>query len=707
MANEVKDLEIKLLTKTETEEIMEPVVLNSQAVIANLKNVLLTSFFMASHKFGGLYLQITQRFLTVQTSNIKDLMSVFTEIKNQMIVKENYVHTVNVMCINSNAKANGNKVISIFDGQHRAIFFSFVMLSLLKMIYSVKTPNETLEIIKKQLIMLLFRSGVINFETFFINYVDRDNSNNLKLFLEDFSDFIDNPSKKVFTSYVEKNKNAFSESFSLIHGEVKTFIETQFSPEFSVEDSITTFYKMLTNRVSIIVRNLLPHENETIIFIDINKSSAPFFEYEVIKMLTTAAVYGENQKYDYAQKFNQLVNWVTTKADARLSESELAHVLRFVVLKMTKYTKSHISITLKSDPSKKLSNIVKTELLPLFNQENEENSLKKHEEFLKLFKEYLIIYLTLKEGKITFPATESIRICSQTTNIIDIYSFVFKKAGNSGQRFSYLVMGVMHKLIFGNADQYFLPSFDDENDTLVEDSCENLLAPVIKFIEVLFLEFLINGKNVLKPYETLFDEIFVSMTESAIKNDFFSKSNLDNIISTSTSKQLLKLTEDKFADFSTIKINFNDIHSSTEIQTLILMLEEFYLLKEKIASNKSRLSYFARFCTEDITLEHIIPDNLRAWLVELGEENEKILNDSRNYWFLIILLNRSLNSTAGDLPFAAKLTAYKERTNIFLGHNTFQKIKNGKDLLSNIEQIKNTRINRFRNNISLFKKQEA
>ena len=672
------------------------------AVIDELKNVLVSSFIRSSHKAGGLYLQITQRFLTVHESNILDLFEMFEEIERQVSTQSLYIHTVNTICINPNSSFNNKNVVSIFDGQHRTIFFVMVMLGLIK---KMTHKNINLKDQKNDLMFTLFNQKTVNADKFVIKYADTQNSLSLGKFLSDYEEFLFSSSHTSFKTFSEGSNNSFSETFNVINDALTKHIKKMNGNTDT--DKINALYSFLNRRVSVIVRRLLPWENETIVFMDTNKTTVPFYEFEAVKMITTAFISDHSDKFDYAQKFNGLLHWI--EEEIGLKESEIAHVLRFTVLKFTKYSKTHISITTKSNRTKKLSYVVKTELKSWF--ESLDGDVKRHIEFLDMFKQYLSAYMSLKKGSVIGSNLEG-----HALNMFKIYSFTLNQSGTSGDRFSYLVLEQLRSLMFEPSK--FNLQEGKRGTGKLNSSLLELYRPVQVFNDLLLLEFSINGKNVLKSYEDKFDLVFIRLTELNIEESTLSSSKISKIINeeildkSELSKERLKLNLE-------IKNDFNHLNSNRGIQKTILFQKEIYTyLNEGIEFYKA--IEFLSSVSSSLSFEHIIPGESKATLSNLDSDLAESINECSNYWYLTTLIESDLNSLAGNHNLKHKANIFDNGGSIekkdnygnkyivnvpeskMIGYETFTAYNSYEDIYNNKDIIRENTINLFIENISFF-----
>jgi len=675
------------------------------AIVADLKNVLIPSFIKSSHKVGGLYLQITQRFLAVHESNILDLFEIFEEVERQVPIHEDYIHTVNTICINPRSKIKNQNVVSVFDGQHRLVFFTMLILALIK-----KMSNRDLILNLKEevkdLMLTLFNQKNIDSDKFVIKYADKENAIALAGFLSDFEEFLFSSNKSSFKSFAENSDNPFSKTFDIVNNSLTRHLKKMNGDNDL--DKLRAFYTFLNRRTSVIIRPLQEYETETVVFMDTNKSSIPFYEFEAVKMITTAFISDQNEKFEYATNFNHLLHWV--EKEASLTELEIAHVLRFTVLNISKYTKNHISITSKSNREKKLSYVVKTELKSWFSEIDKDS--KRYNEFLDIFREYLSAYMSLKKGVVIGANLEG-----HALNVFKLYSFTFNQSGTSGERFSYLVLEQLRALMF---EPFKFSLVEGKRSTKdLNTNLKELYRPVQVFNDLLFLEFSINGKNMLKPYEDKFDRVFVRLIELQLSGIKLSNKEVSKIIESEILNPNIRLTKERLKSNLEIKDDFNHIHTKVGIQRLILLQKEFYLyMSEGVEFHK--ILEFISSVSNTLTLEHIIPQEATATLVHLDSVLANSIQDCHNYWYLTTLIERDLNLLASNHNLKYKKEIFdnggmlekedrkgekflmKIYGSKMIGYEIFTSYDSYEELFQNKEKIKKDTIDLFIDNISFF-----
>jgi len=681
---EVKD--IQKLTPAEVSNIITSKARKGSPIVDTLYNVKIAPFLQSSKTFNGFYLQHFQRGLSVNKHSISELFSMFYEISNQISMGVySYTHTVNVLCINQNAIVKDKKVISVFDGQHRLIFFCMVLFSIM---LDCKKMNKGSKIYKatkkmaKEIRKILFKSTKIDSESFLIKYVDTHSKEDLELFLG----FVNGKVKEA-----DLAKNDFYLYFNEVRKNTKKFVS---SFEYEV-DGLVNLYNYVVDSTSFIVRKLLPDENEMVVYLNVNRALSPFFEYEVVKMITTGMISNEEEKIAYAQNYNNLINFV--KKESNLKEKDISHILRFTILSITKDTSFHISVTNKSKEENKLSGVVKNskEFKDFF--KSIESDTVGYEKFLELFNQYIVAYVALSSGNFKDSLEKYGAKASNIefiSSILKTYSFVFNTMSSLNERFSYLVIEQTRRLIF-NPEEINLRAKRGEKNIHKNKILSQYFLPVERFLELFFVHFVVRGTGEIKQYESAFDKVFVGLVE---QTDFdfdllFSKHIIKFLDSNYKSDKVSEMVDRQLSVFNN-RLSFDyqtieSIHSNKGIQTGILFLIEFFSIKAEnpndyyfqffdqvVSSIVLNYTEGEKVYTSNLTIEHVIP----------GSINDPRLLKYSNFWFLINLLEIGLNKEAGNKALSEKNEIYEDSS--FSTLDRFSEYDSYEELVDNADSIK-------------------
>lgn len=670
MATKLSTEASKNLTKVEKAWYKQPSKEEIEAGVESyIPNLKVSKLMETRAQDNGIFIQIFQRFHVSSKSNILDLFEMFKEIETQIGPKgnEDYQHTASVMCVNPFANFNGKNVFSVFDGQHRTIFFVFLMLSLLKL--SKKTEKNLF----KRIIKLVFKKSILKNDNFILKYANENIRKELNLFLESFFDYLNTDSRSSFATYVDET-NSFSKSFFIIDQEAKKLVGQM--------KNVESFFNRFNERINVILRYLQPNENEIVIFLYENKERIPFMEFEAVKMITTNMLGPEEERLAYAENFNDLLEWIKENSESSLNATDIAHCMRLAFMDMENFKKHHISITVKSDREKKLSEVIRRELTQKFKEDPKQSDI-----FLDKLKKYVSIIIALKTGFV--PELDNRNISPEVQNVVSLYSFVYNKADTSGQRFSYIAAPILYNLLFTNKIE-----FRHGKRSNINEAYADFIKPVVHFAELTFAEFVTNGSNVFKPYEDAFDSSFVELI-SYYAEDKHLTGEFDIL---KKELSLKKIEKNTLLKNIKVKNNWREIHSSDNIRTLIMFLfEYYYMLKENMPM--SELFVNLTSLSTNISIDHIIPKEFKI-LLENEEKDKDLFLSIQDAWYLTCPIESNLNSKASNHNVDKRISLYQKESN-FYGFERFKGFKDIYELEEKKEEIKNKLISLIEESISI------